>query len=104
MAGGFWTDAWRSYKAVVGPLATAAALLLALLGSFWDPGIKIPIGLIWLVVFLLVVVSVFAGLVNMVLAARKVAWPGAPRAIHAFAPNQARGGDPDFRTFPPNSR
>lgn len=84
--GAFGKDAWASYKAVVGPLATAAALLLALLGSFWDPGIKVSVGLIWLSVLLLVVVSIFATLVKMTLTARRTAKAGPPRAIHAFAP------------------
>lgn len=83
--GAFWKDAWKSHKAVVGPLANAAALLLALLGSFWDPGVKVPIGLIWLAVFVLVTASVFATLVNMTLVARRLAKAGPLRAIHAFA-------------------
>ena len=87
--GAFWKDAWVSHKAVVGPLATAAALVLALSGSFWDPGIKIPIGLIWLVVFLLVTAIVLATLINMTLVARRAARAGPPRAIHAFAPDEA---------------
>ena len=87
--GPFGTDAWASYKAVVGPLATAAALALALLGSFWDPGIKISIGLIWLAVLLLVAVSLFTTLVNMTFVARRNAKAGPPRAIHAFAAGSA---------------
>lgn len=94
--GPFGKDAWASYKAVVGPLATAAALLLALLGSFWDPGIKVPIGLIWLAALLLVVISIFATLVNMTLTARRNAKAGPPRAIHAFT---AAPGDPVTLVF-----
>ena len=85
----FWRDAWASNKAVIGPLATGAALLLALLGSVWDPGVKVPVGLIWLAVFVLAFASIIATFVNMTLHARHLARGGPPRAIHAFAPDQA---------------
>ena len=68
---------------------TGAALLLALLGSFWDPGIKVTVGLIWLAVFVLAFASVVATLVNMTLLARRLARAGPPRAVHAFASDQA---------------
>ena len=87
--GAFWKDAWTSHKAVIGPLATGAALLLALLGSVWDPGVKVTFGLIWLAVFLLVTASVFLTLVNMTIAARRAARIGPPRAIHSFVSDQA---------------
>ena len=68
---------------------TGAALLLALLGSFWDPGIKVTVGLIWLAVFVLAFASVVATLVKMTLLARRLARAGPPRAVHAFASDQA---------------
>jgi hypothetical protein len=51
--GGAWKDVWASLKSTV----PAIAFCLALLGSLWDPGVRIQIGLIWIIVISFVTVA-----------------------------------------------
>nr|WP_294506133.1 hypothetical protein [uncultured Rhodopila sp.] len=44
--GGAWKDLWASLKSVVAATAAGVAFVLALLGSIWEPGGKVQIGLI----------------------------------------------------------
>lgn len=78
---GVRADIWASLKTVVGATSSAAALVLALLGSFWDPGVTVRIGLIWLVVIGLVVISLVATAVRLVIGARRLAQPSPPKIV-----------------------
>jgi hypothetical protein len=66
---------------------------LALLGSIWDPGIRVQIGLIWLAVFALAVFAILAAAINMIVAVRQTAQPPPPTAVHVVVPEPA-GGKP----------
>jgi hypothetical protein len=55
--GGAWKDVWASLKSTVPAIASAIAFCLALLGSLWDPGVRIQIGLIWIIVISFVTVA-----------------------------------------------
>jgi hypothetical protein len=93
---GVWKDIWTSLKTVWGVTAPTVALGLAILGSLWDPGIKVQIGVIWLAVIALIIVSALATAIKMVLETRRSAQPNPPRAVYvhvlpatADATNQA---------------
>jgi len=62
---------------------------LALIGPFWDPGIKVQIGLIWLIVGVLIVALTLGAAVNMTLVARASVPVLAARAIQVFVPSPA---------------
>jgi hypothetical protein len=59
----------------LGATASTGAFGLAILGSLWDPGVKVQIGLIWLAVVLLVVITILGTAIKMAMAAPD--WPGA---------------------------
>jgi hypothetical protein len=80
-----WRDAWTSLRSTISGITGAVALGLALLGSLWDPGIKVQVGLIWLAVFALLALSVLVTAIHMMLKARQAAEELPPKAIHAFA-------------------
>jgi hypothetical protein len=84
--GGVWKDIWTSLKAVVAATAAAVALGLALLGSLWDPGKTVQIGLIWLAVMVFVMIAVIAAAARMVSDARQTARGDPPRAIYVASP------------------
>ena len=91
---GFWRDAWASLRAVGSWITASVAFGLALLGSIWDPGIKVQIGLIWLAVFALAVLAILAAAINMAVAARQTAQPPPaqpppPTAMHVVVPEPA---------------
>ena len=92
--GGFWRDAWGAFRGAVGPLATAAALVLALLGSFWDPGIRVSIGLLWLAALGIAVVAILVTSIKMAVTARRDAQAGPPRATHVHVPEPVDDGSP----------
>jgi hypothetical protein len=75
----FWQDAWKSFKAVSGPILTGAAFLLALLGPLYAPAAALAISLIWLAAVGLIVLAVLLAMLNMVLAARRAAGGRLPK-------------------------
>ena len=75
----FWQDAWKSFKAVSGPILTGAAFLLALLGPLYAPAATLAISLIWLAAVGLIVLAVLLAMLNMVLAARRAAGGRLPK-------------------------
>ncbi len=79
---GAWKDIWASFKSVVA--ASALAFALALLGSVWDPGVKVALPIIWLAVFGFLVVSVIATAVKMTIEARRLALDGPLRVVGAL--------------------
>jgi hypothetical protein len=88
--GGVWKDIWTSLKSVVGAAASAVAFGLALLGSLWDPGVKIQIGLIWLAVIMFVGVALVATAIKMTIDARRDARGRHPRIVHVFSHRRPR--------------
>ena len=84
-----WKDTWKSLKAVVGMTTSAVAFGLAILGSMWDPGIQIRIGLIWLAVVILVVVAVLATAIKMAMDARRKTGSDLPRVVHVHVATAA---------------
>jgi hypothetical protein len=86
---GVWKDLWTSLRSVVGAVASAVAFGLALLGSMWDPGIKVPIGLIWLVVMVFVVISIVATAIKVAMDARRLTHGDLPRAVYVFSQSGA---------------
>lgn len=88
---GVWKDIWTSLKSVVGAAASAVAFSLALLGSLWDPGVKVRIGLIWLAVMLFVAVALVATAIKMTIDARRDARGDHPRGVHVFSQSAAEG-------------
>jgi hypothetical protein len=89
--GGVWKDIWTSLKTVVAATASAVAFGLAILGSLWDPGIKIQIGLIWLAVVAFAIISVLATAIKMAIEARRAAHGGPPRAVYAYVSTAGEG-------------
>jgi hypothetical protein len=89
---GFWRDAWTALKAVGSWITASVAFGLALLGSIWDPGIKVQVGLIWLAVFVLAVLAVLAATINMAVTARRNAQAPPPKAMHVVVPVSAGQG------------
>jgi hypothetical protein len=58
--GGFWRDAWASFKATYGPVLTVVAFALGLGAFFYAPGATATIGWNWLILaFALLAVVVF---------------------------------------------
>jgi hypothetical protein len=88
----FWGDAWTSFKAVLGPVLVGAAFVLALLGPFYLPGAVVRIGMIWLAVLALLVLTFALAAANLVVAARRATRGGLPRTLHAFVPSVSRDG------------
>lgn len=78
---GAWKDIWASLKSVVSATASISAFVLAMLGSLWDPGISVRIGILWLAVFGLLAISVVATAIRMTLEARRLATEGLPRVV-----------------------
>ena len=76
---------------MVAATAAAVAFGLALLGSLWDPGKTVQVGLIWLVVMVFVMIAVVATAARMVSDARQTARGDPPRAVYV-APSPAADG------------
>jgi hypothetical protein len=89
--GGVWKDIWTSLRAVVSATASAVALGLALLGSLWDPGKTVQVGLIWLAVTVFVMIAVIAAAARMVFDPHQTARGAAPRAVYVAASPAAHG-------------
>jgi len=66
-----WQDLWASFKAVFGPVATVAALALAVWGGLYPPAAAIQISIIWIVVAVIVVIMALATAWDMVATARR---------------------------------
>jgi len=65
-----WQDLWASFKAVFGPVATLAALALAVWGGLYPPAAAVQISIIWIVVAVIVVVMALATAWDMVAGTR----------------------------------
>jgi hypothetical protein len=87
--GGVWKDIWTSLRSVAVATASVVAFGLAVLGSLWNPGIEVKIGLIWLVVIILVIVVALATAIKMAMDARRSARGDLPRAVAAIVPAAA---------------
>jgi hypothetical protein len=66
---------------VAAATASAVAFLLAILGSLWDPGVKVQIGVVWLAVVVLIAVSAVGTAIKLALDARRSVQPALPRAV-----------------------
>ena len=88
---GVWKDIWTSLRAVVPAIASAIALGLALLGSLWDPRIRVQIGLVWLSVIGFVLIAIIAAAIKMAVDARRAAHGAPPRAINVSAASPTDG-------------
>lgn len=82
--GGIGQDLWQSFKAVSGPIATIAALGLAVWGGLYPPAAVIQVRVVWLVVVVLVVATVLLTAWNMVAVSRREARNRLPRTRTAF--------------------
>ena len=80
--GGFWGDAWTSFKAVYGPILAVAALVLALLGPIYVPDAHIQLRVVWLTSGAIILVMVALIVTNMLYAARRLAKIRLPKVIH----------------------
>ena len=79
-----WQDLWQSFRAVFGPLATGAALALAVWGGLYPPAAAVQISIIWIVVAVIVVVMALATAWDMVATARRQARQRLPGVRAAF--------------------
>lgn len=79
-----WQDLWESFRAVFGPVATVAALALAVWGGLYPPAAKVQISIIWIVVAAIVVAAALLTAWNMVAVARRQARGRLPRTLGAF--------------------
>ena len=83
--GGFWRDAWASFKATYGPVLTVVAFGLTLAAFFYVPGAAATIGWKWLILAAaLLVILVFTAW-DMLASARRAARGRLPRTIAAVA-------------------
>lgn len=81
--GGFWRDAWASFKATYGPVLTGVAFALALAAFFYVPGAAVTIGWKWLILAAaLFVILVFTAW-DMLASARSAARARLPRTLDA---------------------
>jgi hypothetical protein len=83
---GVWKDIWTSLKAAVTVITSTVAFGLAILGSVWDPGVKVQIGLVWVGAIGFLVVTVLATAVKMTIDARRAPRGEPPKAISVYAP------------------
>jgi len=84
--GGAWKDVRASLKSTVPAIASAIAFCLALLGTLWDPGVRVQISLIWLVVIGFVTVAWLAAATRMAIEARRLAREDPPRTRYVYVP------------------
>jgi hypothetical protein len=96
--GGFWGDAWTSFKAVYGPILIVAAFVLALLGPFYAPSAPIQLGIIWLCVVVVVLVIIAMTVGNMLQSARRLALDHLPKIKHVTVDPAFTQGEPDLIT------
>src|SRR5690242_15555776 len=82
--GDAWKDVWVSLKSTVSAIASAIALCLTLLGSLWDPGVRIQISLIWLAVICFVTIAWLATATRLTIEARRPARDDPPRARYVY--------------------
>jgi hypothetical protein len=85
-----WQDVWTSFKAVSGPVLAGAGLVLAILGPLYVPDKAVQVSLIWVAVASLGILTLLLTAGNMVMAARQLVRPDAPRAIRALVPANER--------------
>ena len=79
-----WQDLWASFKAVFGPVATMAALALAVWGGLYPPAATVQVSVIWIVVAVIVFATTLLSSWNMVTVARRQARAELPRTLGAF--------------------
>jgi len=84
--GDAWKDIWASLKSTVPAIASAFAFCLALLGTLWDPGVRVQIGVIWLAVIGFVTIAWLATATRMTVEARRLARDDPPRARYVYVP------------------
>lgn len=98
--GGFWGDAWTSFKAVYGPILTVAAFVLALLGPFYAPGTPVQIGVMWLAVMAVSLLTIAMTVADMLQSARRLARHRArPKVIHVTTAPAPYQGESDLVTL-----
>lgn len=97
--GGFWGDAWTSFKAVYGPVLTVAAFVLALLGPFYAPGAPVQIGVLWLAVVVVLGLTTAMTAINMVQSARRMIQGHTPNVVYVFVASAGTPGEPDLVTL-----
>ena len=85
-----WQDLRASFKAVFGPVGFVAALALAVFGGLYSPAATVQVGVIWIVVAAIIVVTALLTAWNKVETARRQARDRLPRVHGAFPAN--RGG------------
>ncbi len=76
-------DLWASFKAVFGPIATLAALALAVWGGLYPPAATVRVSVIWIVVGAIVVATTIFTAWDMVARARRQARDRLPRVLAA---------------------
>jgi hypothetical protein len=97
--GGFWGDAWTSFKAVYGPILAVAAFVLALLGPFYAPGAPVQIGVMWLAVGAVFGLTVAMTTVDMLQSARRLARHQTSKVIHVTTDPPPFEGQSDLVTL-----
>ena len=97
--GGFWSDAWTSFKAIYGPILTVAAFVLALLGPFYVPGASVELRVVWLAVAGVVAAVIAMTVTNMLHAAPGLAGVRLPRVIHVDVAVPIMQGEPGPTTL-----
>jgi hypothetical protein len=91
-----WQDLWASFKAVFGPVATIAALMLAIWGGLYPPAATVQIRVIWIVVAVIIVSMVLLVSWNMTMMARAQARDRLPRTRAARVSGDAEPGTADL--------